>query len=147
MRKPTTDAAKRAAGTYRPSTSRASAELVPNQPRMPASLTEPAKAVWRRVVPLLAQHRMIARLHVDSLVLYCESWARFAANPAEAKPALVAQLRILQSELGLSPSSTARVPQLEQAVPQTKAPRNGKVVSISDLLKMPAAKLSDGETV
>lgn len=134
MRKPTTDDQKRASGTYRPSTSRTTAELTSSVPEMPTFLSEPAQAVWKRIVPKLADAKMVAELHSDALALYCETWARFQADPGSATSSMVAQLRLLQGELGLTPRAAPGVPKLNDPIPEPAKPDGKRVVSISALL-------------
>jgi hypothetical protein len=55
----------------------------------------------------------LAEIHADALTLYCEVWARFSADPGAATPSLIAQLRMLQDSLGLSPAAKAQVPVLD----------------------------------
>ncbi len=83
-RKPTET--KRTAGTLRKGREN------PNEPQIeikvpscPSNLSQRAKTVWKRVVPLLLDARIITLLHRDTVAEYCELISMSADLRAETK--------------------------------------------------------------
>ena len=141
MKRPTTDQKKRALGNLRPGTSRDLPSLARGRPKMPLSLTGAARKVWRRTVDRMVRAGTVAEIHTDALVLYAEVWSQFEADPKAAKPSMVAQIRMLQDSLGLSPASHARVPVLEPPEEQFAPPKGDKVVTIASIRRDVRARL------
>jgi P27 family predicted phage terminase small subunit len=100
-------------------------------PECPAHLNDEAKAEWNRLAPQLAQLRILTALDMAVLAAYCVSFSRWAdaerhvqesgavvRSPAgypQVSPWLsvahesLRQMRAFAVELGLSPSSRARL--------------------------------------
>lgn len=98
---------------------------------MPARLSAAAKAVWRRIVPPLAERGVLTDLDVDALVLLCVLRAEFEKDPVAFTSARLGQLRQLLADFGLSPATRARVPVLPAAPVQSTKPAG--VTSIEDV--------------
>lgn len=49
----------------------------PNRPRMPATMAEPARKVWRRVMREFGSAGVLTALDSDALRVYCEAVARY----------------------------------------------------------------------
>jgi len=47
----------------------------PARPERPAALSAGARAAWDRLVPQLAEMKVLGRIDQDALVLWCEAWA------------------------------------------------------------------------
>src|SRR5262245_29127558 len=143
MRRPSSNEKKRAAGTYTPSRGRELPTLCRGKPKMPQTLSSGARKVWKKTVARMIRAGTVAEIHTDALALYCKVQSQFEANPADAKPSMVAQLRMLMGELGLTPASRNQVPVLPEATEggstRSPAPRftheTGNVVSVSDWLE------------
>jgi len=56
-------------------------------PKMPSWLSEEAKKEWRRVAKPLWEMGLLSDLDINTLALYCETWATYLRN-----------LRVLQEE-------------------------------------------------
>jgi len=48
-----------------------------NQPRMPATMAEPARKIWRRILRDFGDTGVITALDSDALRVYCEAVARY----------------------------------------------------------------------
>ena len=84
-------------------------------PEPPESLKPGARAAWDRIVPELARTGVLALVHHDALVLYCQTWADWDETYGSVPPGIseaenrrrrrdsVNALRLLQAEL---PSAT-----------------------------------------
>jgi len=54
-------------------------------PPMPADMSAPAKAEWKRIVPQLDRLNLLTTVSRSSLVAYCEAWATFVEARNERK--------------------------------------------------------------
>ena len=64
-------------GTRSRSKPTVAARTPPGIPVPPRGLTGEALAEWKRVVPLLAERRVLAQTDRAMLVMYCRTWARW----------------------------------------------------------------------
>lgn len=135
---------KRTAGTLRPGrTNPAEPVYSAAAPPMPDWLSEPARAEWERIVPILAAKRVLAETDLGVMAAYCAAvgdqqlaneellnspryyksggvgekqlgglWKEHPA--AKASRELGQQIRLLASELGLTPSSRSKVSSLPE---------------------------------
>jgi len=105
-------------------------------PRCPAWITDEAKRVWRRLVPLLKDMGILTTVDADALAGYCQTYARwraaeeFLAKHGEVYPIrddagrvkcmqqfpqvaiarnLLLVLRAYQQEFGLTPAARTRI--------------------------------------
>lgn len=115
----------KAAGTYRKDrhggwSEPHDLETVPPAP--PESLTPPARKEWERIVHVLGTSGRLTAL--DSVVLqqYCELAAEHAIDPRNFSAAKHTQLRMCASELGLTPTSRSKVPNLAPKKPKEASP-------------------------
>lgn len=101
------------------------------KPRAPHVLSEEAKKHWRTVVKQLHAAKVMTRLDIDALALYCEAYARWVeANESLVKYGMIVkspggfpmqspwlsisnkafeQMRAMLAEFGMTPSSRAKV--------------------------------------
>ena len=100
-------------------------EIAPTMPLLPVAAEK-----WAQMVSQLTASNALARLDADMLTIYCATWARyvdFERLRAELEPddidnrvicerrlhALVADMRSLANEFGLTPASRTRVTQVD----------------------------------
>jgi P27 family predicted phage terminase small subunit len=110
-------------------------------PPAPKELDRDARREWRRIIPLLADARILTRLDRGGLAGYCTVWSRWLAveralaergpivrdakgiphlNPLVAKAGeLLQALRPYLQEFGLSPSARSRI-KVEPAAPRSE---------------------------
>lgn len=118
--------------TYRPD--RARGEVLPNPPddlTPPDWLSEPAREKWSELAPILAAQGLLTECDLDTLALYCATWARWKeAEEALQRDGMTttaqsgyqqvspyytiasksqAELRALADRLGLNPSARSRI--------------------------------------
>ena len=100
------------------------------KPRAPATLSPAAKKHWPKVVERLAAAKVMTRLDVDALALYCEHYAQWATaneklldhgmieytdrGPIQSPWLMISQkaaeaMRKLLIEFGMTPSARTRV--------------------------------------
>jgi phage terminase small subunit len=99
------NAAKRAAGTYRPSTAKGTVELPPGRPRAPAWLEPGAKKEFDRVARALSEAGTLSEAHRSVLVTYAVLWGEFETAHGKIPTARLSEMRRLVAELGISPRS------------------------------------------
>lgn len=101
----------------------------PLSPEPPDWLDAEARAEWERVIPLLDEIGVLARLDRSSLAAYCSLWSKYVEaetlvtddwRHAVTTARLRDQLRMFIAEFGMSPVARARL-----AVPQRKDDRPG----------------------
>ena len=81
-------------------------------PDMPKYLKGEARAEWDRVVEYLSRTRVIAKGEGAMLAVYCVLYAKFieaTRRGGEVTGSMIAQLRALASEFGLTPASRGHV--------------------------------------
>ncbi len=99
-------------------------------PRAPAWLTAEAKKEWRRVVPKLAEIKLLTELELAILSTYCEAWSDYvtsskeiaqhghttpgARGPVRSAASLVRKEAVdtmlkMCRELGMTPSARSRI--------------------------------------
>lgn len=106
-------------------------EASPEPPECPDWLNDEARAEWERVIPQLAESRLLARIDRAALVCYCQAWAKLreaheiidregstfstdkgyvVKHPAVTMANEAAdQIRKFACEFGLTPLSRSRV--------------------------------------
>ena len=77
----------------------------------PADLSEAAKAHWERLAPMLSASGVLKQSDRDLLAMYAEGYAVFRAGVSEGKlnVTLMAQLRNMLGEMGMTPASRTRI--------------------------------------
>jgi phage terminase small subunit len=134
-RRPTSDEAKHANGTYRPSTARNTISLPLGTPAAPKWLECEAKTEWERIVPHLSAARALSETDRSVLASYCVLWGQFERARGDIPAARITQMRLLMIELGITPKSRPFVRALQAEEPaQPPQPANRRVVSIAELL-------------
>jgi P27 family predicted phage terminase small subunit len=128
-RKPTEQ--KRREGTERPARANPDEPVYPAEaPPMPEWLSETARAEWGRLIPLLASQGVLAVTDLGIYAAYCQGIADLEAVTKELETAdryyksgtlikehpgvklslkLQEQIKLLASELGLTPASRSKV--------------------------------------
>jgi P27 family predicted phage terminase small subunit len=81
-RKPKPTEAHKREGTFRQDRHAARAKAAAGVPDAPMSLSAEAAKEWKRVVKLLAEAGLVAKLDRSALALYCQSWADYWAAKA-----------------------------------------------------------------
>ena len=110
MRKP--DNIHHLQGTYQRSVhGKASEKLKVDSeiPRMPSELVGKARTEWRRVTKILRGKGLLTLLDRTILFQYCALYGVFANAPAEFNAPEHTQLRMLEQELGFTPSSRGKI--------------------------------------
>jgi P27 family predicted phage terminase small subunit len=106
----------------KPSTVRRDATALARVPTSPSWLSKPAKAEWRRIMPLLIERRILTDADMGSVENYClaigrireiELQFRLDAGPIDPKlfrmqNQAMQTARQLAAELGLTPVSRSR---------------------------------------
>lgn len=96
---------------YRPSRHDPKPSPLPAEaPAKPDWLSPAASLEWDHAISLLDGTGWLCPTDQDSLAMYAELFAAFKAKPSEATAAQVTQLRLLMGELGMTPSSRAKMP-------------------------------------
>lgn len=134
-RNPTSDDAKRASGTFKPSRSRRTMSAPPGAPEPPEWLSSEAREEWDRVVSDLVASGCLARTDRAMLAMYSTLAAELRSDPVAMSAAKLTQLRLICGELGLSPIARLKIRLPEPDTPAPERPRPRNVVSIADLLK------------
>jgi phage terminase small subunit len=129
----TTDAEKRASGTYRPDRARPEPKYTRARPKMPRNLPPEARKKWQAIVPLMEHAGVLSPVHADVLEAYCRLWARFQAAPETFTAALYGQLRLLFVELGISPKSRSHVKPLEEDDSGMARPSGSNVTALDEV--------------
>jgi phage terminase small subunit len=104
-------------------------EPVEEIPPAPISLGVHGKAYWDRIVPLLLAKRVLTVVDLESLEIMCMMYhkvlkASFAETDLNA--ASVTQLRLYQTEFGLTPASRAKLKAGDDGPKGNKFSGNGK---------------------
>lgn len=133
--------------SWRANLNRREPQAPPGRPICPAWIPKDAKQVWRAVVPLLEEMRVLTRADRESLTRYCVTFARWRtgerwlaenewtieafdqAGNRIVKPhpmvrivdSLATQLGKLEQVFGLTPSSRARIETAESDEGKTEA--------------------------
>ncbi len=112
---PTSNAAKEAAGTYRPCTERRELRLKPQAPKMPAVVRENkhAREEWERIVPELDEAKLLSRVDEAGLTTYCLYFAKMAAGGLGRDGLTngdMTHFRQLLTEFGMTPRSRLMTP-------------------------------------
>lgn len=100
-------------GTYRQDRHGCKLELPSSGPEKPGWLSASAEVEWDRVMDIMADSGFLCRTDGAALATYCELLAEFAASPADFPAGRLGQMRLLMSELGLTPSGRAKMPERE----------------------------------
>lgn len=87
--------------------------IVIKPPSAPSMLSTGAKREWTRVCKVLAKANVLAETDRVTLAQYCELYAEFAEDPREFTAAKHTQLRLLNVELGFTPSARAKLKPIE----------------------------------
>ena len=95
--------------------SKGPATVINKPPSCPSFLTPSAKKEWRRVIKALQPYNILTDLHRACISQYCLLWAQMVDAPDSFNGALHAQLRLLQVELGFTPSAMAKLAAMQQA--------------------------------
>lgn len=96
---------------YRPSRHAPKLSPLPSgTPAKPEWLSAEASIEWDRAVALLEPTGWLSVTDEHALALFAELYASFRKNPTEMTAALVAQLRVLMGELGMTPGTRAKMP-------------------------------------
>jgi phage terminase small subunit len=77
-------------------------------PEKPSWLSGRANAEWDRVVPDLIEKGLVIKIDSFAIAAYCEMYADFSENPGEFPSSKMTQLRLLMTDLGMTPSSRAK---------------------------------------
>ena len=104
-------------GTYRDDRHGDSLEVETAMPDRPFWLSASAIIVWQELQKELEKAGYLSKLDGMALALYCELSAEFIANPPAFAPQKLSQMRALMGELGLTPSSRAKLPAPKNAKP------------------------------
>lgn len=110
MRKP--DNVLKLSGSYRADRHGDPAEKLdvePEIPQMPDYLCGRAADEWQRVTKALHGKKLLTVIDLAILAQYCVLYAKFAEKTKDLSAADHAQLRIVQQELGFTPSSRGKI--------------------------------------
>lgn len=102
----------RAQGTYRADRHEGWSEpedMSTLPPAPPESLTEGARKEWMRITTLLGPSGRLTALDSVVLTQYCELAAQLADSPKDFNAPMHTALRLLASELGLTPTSRSKI--------------------------------------
>ena len=114
-RKKDPDNVKQMRGTARPSRLHGEwveFEAVEDAPEPPQYLPVQAANYWRRLVPILLSKRVLSIADLESLEVLCVLYGRvrqMTEAGIDIQASLVTQLRLYQSEFGLTPVSRQKV--------------------------------------
>lgn len=114
---------KQRRGTDQPARSREPEiefEQLTEAPQAPDWLPVHAKSYFQRIVPLLMAKRVLTQVDEEALHIMCMAYGKIrqaAEAGADLNASLLAQLRLYQTEFGLTPASRAKI---------TKGPDGGK---------------------
>ncbi len=81
-------------------------------PQPPDWLLAEGKREWRRLAEELGQVGLLTRVDLSMLAVWCQVWARYHQAETHGKGAsasLIAQLRHVAAEFGLTPASRPRL--------------------------------------
>lgn len=98
-------------GTYRPDRHGDRISVPESGPEKPGWLSAPAEVEWDRVMEMMSDSGFLCRTDSSALATYCELLAEFAAGPADFPAGRLGQMRLLMSELGLTPNGRAKMPE------------------------------------
>ena len=134
MRRKNPDAVKRLRGTDQPC--RLSEECiefdavdVANPPDPPDWLNTWAAEYWERIVPPLIEQGVLSVADLEALEILCTLYGRvreYALAGTDVSAAVLSQLRLYQSEFGLTPASKQRVKVTGKEI-KNRFSRNGKM--------------------
>lgn len=131
-RRKTSDNVKRLRGTDQPcrmSGETLDFDAVEQAPKAPECLPVEAMTYWNRIVPILLNKRVLTIADLEALEVMCALYGRvkkLIAAGVDIPASMVTQLRLYQTEFGLTPASRNKIAAGEEPSPGNKFAGRGK---------------------
>ena len=131
-RRKTSDNVKRLRGTDQPCRMTGETlefDALSEPPDAPVSLNTHGVAYWNRIVPILLEKRVLSVADLETLEVMCLLYGKIrqqALAQVDVNASSVTQLRMYQTEFGLSPASRNKIAKGDDAGESNKFTRNGK---------------------
>lgn len=128
----TSDNVKSLRGTSKPSRTTGPTldfDAVSDVPEAPEVLPIEAKQYWDRIVPILLSKRVLSIADLEALEVMCALYGRvkkYVMLGADINAATVTQLRMYQTEFGLTPASRNKIAAGEDVPEGNKFGKNGR---------------------
>lgn len=132
MTRKTSDNVKRLRGTAQPCRLAGETlefDALSEPPEAPISLNNHGVEYWDRIVPVLLEKRVLSVADLETLEIMCLLYGKIrqqALAQVDVSGSLITQLRLYQTEFGLSPSSRNKIAKGDDAGKGNKFTRNGK---------------------